>query len=213
MKLSILLLITGIVSSHIPVNAQDQIQFSLFPGYHVINSDQPTPEDNKTNWIFGGNVSLSTEYKGYPIELSVGYSEGNSRVHKLVASIDIPNPPTYGVNLLYRTLPIEAYRKFQLGKRFKVLAGLNLTFQHRILQYDERFSIGNDRLFSIGLGLSSKIQTNLFTFNSGNGAIFGNLAVRWTEFIFHDANGRDLDDFTLRHVAISPQIGIAWSLK
>lgn len=45
----------------------------------------------------------------------------------------------------------------------------------------------------------------------GNGHTFVNLAVRWTEFIYHDAKNRNLDDFTLRHVSISPQLEVSYS--
>lgn len=198
--------------------AQPQVQISLFPGYHLINSDQPAVGDNasKTNWVFGGNVSLQTTYRGNPIELTVGYQEGNSTIFTFVSTAELFDPTTYDFDLRYRTLPVEILYRHKINTRFELLGGINVAAQHRIIHYsgnDERINFPNDRLLSLGIGLSGKLRTQLFTFSSENGAVFANLSARWTEFIFHNKRGRKLDDFTLRHLTVYPEIGVKFNLN
>lgn len=209
MKFISLFLALLLIVPHISV-AQSQWQISLFPGYHLINSDKPAVGDNayKTNWIFGGTVSLTTEYQGQPIEITAGYSEGNSTVNTFISTSEQFDPPSFDIELRYRALPIEALYRHQISERVTLLGGINLTAQHRVLQYDEKFNIPNDRLLSFGMGLSGKIRAILSTFSSGNGAVFGSLSARWTEYIVHNKRGRKLDDFTLRHLTVYPEIGV-----
>lgn len=190
--------------------AQHQVQISLYPGYHLINSDKPAVGDNayKTNWIFGGTVSLITEYQGHPVEITAGYSEGNSIVYTFISTAEHFDPPTYDIELRYRTLPVDALYSYQISERVTLLGGINMAAQHRVLQYDESFNISNDRLLSFGVGLSGKMRATLSTFKSGNGAVFGSLSARWTEYIIHNKRGRKLDDFTLRHLTVYPEIGV-----
>ncbi|MCH8569529.1 MAG: hypothetical protein LAT67_14750 [Balneolales bacterium] len=39
-------------------SAQESIGFSVFPGYHILNSDQVSgsPNVSQTDWVFGGNL-------------------------------------------------------------------------------------------------------------------------------------------------------------
>jgi len=72
--------------------------------------------------------------------------------------------------------------------------------------------MNNKHLFSFGIGLTGKIQSLLKEFQNGKGAIFVNLTARWTEYLIHNARERNVDDFTLRHVTLAPQIGVSWNL-
>ncbi len=194
--------------------AQNQVRISLFPGYLLINSDKPAVGDDasKTDWVFGGNVSLTTEYRGLPIEVAVGYSEGNSTVYTYFSTAEHLNPPSFDIDLRYRTLPVEAFYRHQISEGITLLGGLNMTAQHRVLQYDESFNVPNDRLLSFGIGLSGIVRADFFTFSSGNGSVFGSVSSRYTEFLIHHANGRNLDDFTMRHLTLSPEIGVHFKM-
>jgi len=194
------------------VNAQERFEFSVFPGYHVINSDKISTDQNRSqsDWVFGGSLAARFRLNNIPLEYSIGYSYGKSTVHEENYSIGFD--PTYSVDLRYRTLPQEIFWVNSISDRFELLAGINLTVQDRTLMYSN-LDIENDRLFSMGIGLSGKIHMVLNTFSSGNGTVFLNLAARWTEFLYHDAKNRDLSDFTLRHVTLSPQIGISYTIN
>lgn len=194
------------------ITAQQNIHISVFPGYHVINSDEVSGASNfsKTNWIFGGKISVRSTIRDIPLEFTAGYSHGSSTVMESTTTIGIIQD--YSIRLRYKTLPAEVLWVNKLNNKVDFLIGINLTAQHRTLIYRD-YDIGNDRLFSLGAGLSGKLHTNLHTFNSGKGSVFGNVSIRWTEFLYHHENGRNLDDFTLRHVAVSPEIGVSFDIN
>lgn len=209
--LIILVFILGLMLFYNPLKAQHQIEINFFPGYHLINSDHPSSDRDKTNWVFGGSASFRTQVWEYPIAFSLGYTQGQSMVHQYESNTDILGPD-YKVHLRYQTIPIEAFYIHTLNRNTEVLAGINFTPQYRTLLY-ENINIDNDRLLSFGVGLSGEIKTDFVSFDSGRKVLFGSLAARWTEFLFHHANGRDMDDFNLRHVALAPQIGFSWNLN
>ena len=193
--------------------AQDRFEISLFPAYHVINSDKVSaaPNVSRTDWVFGGNITARFRIRDLPLAYSIGYSQGKSTI--LETDFRIPPPiSNYSVDLRYRTLPQELFLVTAISDRVGLLTGINVTAQDRTLQYTG-LDLKDDRLFSMGVGLSGKIHMVLNSFSSGNGHTFVNLAVRWTEFIYHDANNRNLDDFTLRHVSVSPQFGVSYSFN
>lgn len=192
--------------------AQERFEISLFPAYHVINSDKVSaaPNVSRTDWVFGGNITARFRIRDLPLAYSIGYSEGQSTI--LEANFQSPSASDYSVDLRYRTLPQELFLVTAISDKVGLLTGINVTAQDRTLQYTG-LDLKDDRLFSMGIGLSGKIHIVLNSFSSGNGHTFVNLAVRWTEFIYHDANNRNLDDFTLRHVSVSPQFGVSYSFN
>jgi len=192
--------------------AQERFEISLFPAYHLINSDKVSaaPNVSRTDWVFGGNITARFRIRDLPLAYSIGYSEGKSTI--LETDFRIPSASDYSVDLRYRTLPQELFLVTAISDRVGLLTGINVTAQDRTLQYTG-LDLKDDRLFSMGVGLSGKIHMVLNSFSSGNGHTFVNLAVRWTEFIYHDANNRNLDDFTLRHVSVSPQFGVSYSFN
>lgn len=190
--------------------AQDNLQVSVFPGYHVINSDNVSmsSDASKTSWVFGGSIATRLRIWNIPLEYSIGYSYGKSTVFE--RNFTLGFDPFYSVDLRYRTLPQELFRVYPISDKIELLAGINVTAQDRTLQYSNPDN-EDDRLFSMGLGLSGKIHLVLDRSSSGNREVFLNLSARWTEFIYHDARNRNLDDYTLRHVTLSPQIGFSYS--
>jgi hypothetical protein len=196
--------------------AQHRFKTSLFPGYHVLNSDKITHYDSnsdvspKTNFVIGGKLTWQTEFGGHLMDISMGYLHGKSIVFEGSSSLE-SDAGRKAIALKYNTLPFEVMRVFGLHEKTELSLGINVAVQHRIVEY-ETYNIPKDRLLSFGAGLSGNIQTQLKTFRHDNGYIFGSLAFRWTEYMVHDAKGRDLDDFTLRHVTLSPQIGIAFNI-
>ncbi|SMO66696.1 hypothetical protein [Gracilimonas mengyeensis] len=212
MKVSLIFILFGVMSLiYQPLNAQHQFSVSLFPGYNVINNDQPTSKNKQTNWVFGGTISFDKQIKNQPLSFSLSYLQGKSTIFKIRTNIG-PVQPNYEVLLRYQTIPIEAFYVHSIGQKTELLTGINFTPQYRTLLY-ERINIKNDRLLSLGFGLSGKVKTDFATFNGGQGVLFGSVAARWTEFLFHHANGRNVDDFSLRHVVVSPQIGMSWNLN
>lgn len=197
---------------HENASAQNRFDFAVFPGYHVVNSDKISADTDvsQTDWIFGGSIAARFRINDIPLEYSIGYSYGKSTILERVFTIGFERD--YTIDLRYRTLPQEIFWVNSLSERIELLSGINLTAQDRTLQYSN-MDIEDDRLFSIGIGLSGKLHMVLNKFNSGNGLIFINLSVRWTEFIYHDAKNRNLDEFTLRHVTISPQLGVSYSFN
>lgn len=217
MRYSVFILLAFIsLSLTSQTKAQHHFQVSLFPGYHVINSDEVFPRKSnsdvnpKTNFMSGGKLTWKTQYKNHPLYVSMGYLQGKSLILEGYTTIG-PDFGRKAISLRYRTLPFEVMRIFDLNERTELSFGINTAMQHRIIEF-ETYDIPDDRLLSFGAGLSGKIQTQLKTFRSDNGYIFGSLAFRWTEYIVHDANGRNLDDFTLRHITLSPQIGVALTI-
>lgn len=198
------------------LQAQDQISVSLFPGYHVINTDKFVPvkryDNFKTSLVFGGLISTRTEMQGHPFEISIGYSQGKSKAYEYYSTLEDGYWPNHSADLRYQKIPMEALFILPISSKTEVLAGVNIAAHYRTLIYNN-VSINNDRLLSFGIGLTGKIQTNLKNFDDGKGAIFGNLTARWTEYLIHDANGRNVKDFTLRHLTLIPQLGLNWSLN
>jgi hypothetical protein len=194
------------------VLAQEKVEFAVFPGYHLINSDKVAtdPDIFQTDWVFGGNIAVRFRINNIPLAYSIGYSQGKSTILKTGFSSE--TDPSYSLDLRYRTLPQEILLVNSISDRIELLTGINVTAQDRTLQYSN-LNIKDDRLFSMGIGLSGKINLMLNSFSSDKGIVFMNLSARWTEFIYHDAKNRNLDDFTLRHVTLSPQIGVSYSIN
>lgn len=194
------------------VNAQERFEFSIFPGYHVVNSDKISTDPNvsQTDWIFGGSMGTRFRINNLPLSYEIGFSYGKSTILERINAITLESG--YYVDLRYRTLPQEIFWIHSISDKMELLTGVNVTVQDRTLMYSDT-DIKDDRLFSMGIGLSGKVHLVLGTFNSGNGMVFINLSARWTEFVYHDEKNRNLDDFTLRHVTISPQIGVSYSFK
>jgi len=194
------------------VKAQERFEFSIFPGYHVVNSDKISTDPNvsQTDWIFGGSMGTRFRINDLPLEYTIGFSYGNSTILERFNAITLES--SYSVDLRYRTLPQELFWIHSISDKIELLTGVNVTAQDRTLMYSDA-DIKDDRLFSMGIGLSGKVHLVISTFNSDNGMVFINLSARWTEFIYHDEKYRNLDDFTLRHVAVSPQIGVSYNIK
>jgi len=169
---SVLTLIFAAALLHEKAEAQENLQISFFPGYHVFNSDKisANPNASQTDWIFGGNLATRFGINNIPVEYSIGYSQGNSRVVELQSNFPEMNP-TQTVDLRYRTLPQELLWVKPITDRIELLTGINVTAQQRTLMYSLS-EVEEDRLFSIGLGLSGKLHMVLTRFNSGNGSLF-----------------------------------------
>lgn len=213
------LIIAGIFSLFLctEVKAQNQVKISLFPGYHAINSDEVYPQREhseitpKTNFIAGISAAYKTIIKDSPLQFNVGYSFGQSLVYKYRTAADIYIPNPVSADLRYSTLPIEAFWIHSMNEQTDFYLGPNLVFQHRTVLFTNA-EIPNDRLLSVGIGISGKAQRILSTFKSNNGHIFAALGFRWTEFVFHHANGRNVDDFTMRHLTLTPQLGLSLNI-
>ena len=192
--------------------AQERFEFSIFPGYHVVNSDKISndPGVSQTDWILGGKMGTRFRINNLPFAYAIGFSYGKSTILERFNAITLESG--YSVDLRYRTLPQEIFWSHSISDKMELLTGINVTAQDRTLMYSDA-DIKDDRLFSMGIGLSGKVHLVLNTFNSDNGIIFFNLSARWTEFIYHDEKNRILDDFTLRHVTLSPQIGFSYSIN
>lgn len=203
---SVIMLLFFIVQT---TEARQNVQFSFFPGYHVVNSDQASGDSRvgQTNWIFGGNAAFQKTLKNIPLEVVIGYSEGKSTIFETSFTIDFTE--NYSVDLRYRTVPVEVLWVNNITDRFRLLTGINLAAQHRSLIYYD-LDIDDDRLLSFGFGLSGRASLAVREFDDGNGRVFVTLSARWTEFLFHDSNDRHTDDFTYRHVLISPQLGFVY---
>ncbi len=191
------------------VEAQSDIQFSAFPGYHLINSDKISADSgvSQTDWIFGGSLAARFRANDIPFEYAIGYSQGTSTI--LETSHGFDPMISHSVDLRYRTIPQELFWVTSLSERIELLTGVNITAQDRTFKYSFP-EVDDDRLFNLGLGLSGKLHMVLSEFGSGNGYTFLNLSARWTEFIYHDAQGRSLDDFEMRHLVVSPQFGVSY---
>ena len=189
---------------------QQRGSVSVFPGYHIVNSDivSGATEVGQADWVVGGNVALRPTIRGIPFEVTVDYSHSHTTIYEVNFTHE-QIYANYAIDLRYRSIPVELLFLHQLTERFELLGGINVTPQDRTHHYSGR-DIEEDRLFSMGLGLSGKAVMTIFSFEGG-GTVFGAFSVRWTEFIYHDARNRMLDDFTLRNVLISPQIGYAIS--
>lgn len=188
-------------------SAQTRIQSSFNTGYHVINTDvvSESPHVSSTDWNYGGTLAGQFNIQAIRFELNVGYNYGRSTIYEVSHTFGFS--PTYSLDLRYRTVPMELFWVNSLSNRIELLAGVNITVQDRTLLF-AGVDIDNDRLFSMGVGLSSKIRAILNEFSSGKGGVFIDLSARWTEFVFHHSNGRNMDNFTLRHITLSPNVGI-----
>lgn len=145
------------------------------------------------------------------MEVSVGYSWGNSIVRPYNTKPGGYYIP-YKFNLRYQTIPVEALYIHRLNERVELMTGLNISGQYRKLFLQDGTTKKNEHLFRFGIGLTSKIQSMLKEFENGKGAIFVNLTARWTEYLIDDADDRSLNDYRLRHVTLTPQIGFSWNL-
>jgi hypothetical protein len=192
--------------------AQDRFEFSVFPGYKVINSDEisAVAEVSQTDWSVGGSMAARFRINNRPFQYEVGFSYGKSTVLEQVDPFNLSL--SNAVDLRYRTLPQEIFYIHNVSDRIELLTGVNVTAQDRTVMHSN-LDIKDDRLFSMGIGLSGKIRMILNRFDSGNGLVFMNLSARWTEFIYHDEKSRDLSDFTLRHLTLSPQIGVSYNMN
>ena len=192
--------------------AQQQISISLFPGYHKTNSNDVISfgSTSKVIYIFGSTVSARSSLLGFPMEVSVGYSWGKSILRPYDTKPDGYYIP-YKFNLWHQTVPIEALYIHQLNKNIEVMGGLNFSGQYRKLFLKDGTNKNNEHLFRFGIGLTGKIQSNLKEFKNGKGAVFVNLTARWTEFLIDDADYRSLNNYTLRHLTLAPQIGFLWN--
>jgi hypothetical protein len=190
------------------MHAQTGIQISFDPGYYLYNSDNVFKSSDKSalDWTFGGHVSLLTGIKGLPVELSAGLLQGTSTFYSFQRVIGIPL--SFSAKMTYRALPIELLLMRDIGSGLRLSGGINITAHHRIIT-SKGAPLPDDRLFSLGAGLTGRIQTDILTFASGSGSVFLNLTVRWTEYLYHHSRGRIMDDFTLRHLVVSPRIGVA----
>jgi len=208
----ILLLLILTVFFYEKAEAQKNLQVSFFPGYHAINSDKLSSDPNvtQTDWIYGGSIGTRFQINNIPLEYVIGFSHGRSTILEQINAKNIGT--IYTVDLRYRTLPQEIFFVHSLSDRIQLLTGVNVTAQDRTLMYSG-VDIKNDRLFSMGIGLSGKVHLVLATFGPGNSKVYMNLSARWTEFIYHNEKNRILDDFTLRHVTLSPQIGVSYRFK
>lgn len=193
-------------------SAQNRIQSSFNTGYHVINTDvvSESPNVSSTDWNYGGTLASQFNIRAIRFEINVGYNYGRSTIYEVSNTISFS--PTYSLDLRYRTVPMEFFWVNTLSNRIELLAGMNMAFQDRTLLF-AGVDIDNDRLFSMGVGLSGKIRAILNEFSSGNGGVFFDVSARWTEFVFHDSNGRNLDNFKLRHITLSPNLGIYYKLN
>ncbi|HBQ59095.1 MAG TPA: hypothetical protein DD671_05575 [Balneolaceae bacterium] len=216
-NLLVLIIISFTLFKCTDLKAQNSVNISLFPGYHVINSDEVYPQrehsdiNPKTNFIAGISAAYQTLVKDYPIQFNLSYSFGQSMVYKYRTAADIYIPNPVSADLRYSTLPIEAFWVHSRNEKTDFYLGPNLVFQHRTFLFTNA-EIPNDRLLSVGIGISGKAQRILNTFKSNNGHIFAALGFRWTEFVFHHANGRNVDDFTMRHLTLTPQLGLSLNL-
>ncbi|TVQ15884.1 MAG: hypothetical protein EA364_01060 [Balneolaceae bacterium] len=187
--------------------AQERPHYSIFPGYLLVNSDQPSAARgiSGARWVFGASVARQKRINGRIFEFSLAYAHGHSTIYRRVYS----NPPyvitTSTVSNRYRSIPFEVLLVRPLNRKTELKVGANMVLQDRTLFY-RKIDISDDRLLSFGLGLSAKFSTNLYTFDSGS-YFFTNLGLRWTEFIFHDKKNRNLDGYTFRHIVLSPAIG------
>ena len=194
------------------VSAQSRIQTSFNTGYHLVNTDQVSdnPSVATTDWSFGGTLASQFTIQSSRLEYSIGYMYGRSTIYEVNNSIGFN--PSYTLDLSYRSVPFELFWVHRVSNRVELLGGINIIAQYRTLLYSG-VDIEDDRLFSLGVGLSSKVRTILNEFNMGKGGLFFDMSIRWTEFIFHHANGRYLDDFTLRQITLSPQFGIYYNFN
>jgi|GEM_PF-1750474 hypothetical protein len=62
--------------------AQKPLSISLFPGYHIGNSNDVISfgTASKITYIFGSTISTRSNFIGFPMEVSLGYSWGSSIV-------------------------------------------------------------------------------------------------------------------------------------
>jgi hypothetical protein len=199
--------------------AQQRFQFSVYPAYHAVNTDEISadPKVSQTNWTFGGTAAVRSHLHGIPLELSIGFSYGQATVREAINTLN--QFQSYSIDLRYRSVPAEILLITRLGDGFDLATGINLTAQDRTLIFRLAGPASNirdlrdDRLFSFGLGLSGRLYADLYRFRSGNGSVFANVSVRWTEYVFHDNQNRNLDDFTLRHVTVGLHAGVAFQLR
>jgi hypothetical protein len=193
--------------------AQKPFSISLFPGYHIGNSNDVISfgTASKITYIFGSTISTRSNFMGFPMEVSLGYSWGNSIVRPYNTKPGGYYIP-YKFDFWYQTIPVEALYIHPLNDNVELMGGLNISGQYRKLFLQDGTSMNNEHLFNFGIGLTGKIQSVLKKFQNGKGAIFGNLTARWTEYFIHNSRGRNVDDFTIRHVTLAPQIGVSWNL-
>ena len=100
-------------------------------------------------------------------------------------------------------------RVFKLTDLFEFSAGLNIVPQYRTLIYDfENISPQNDRLLSIGMGISGKLSlVEAYSETRKRGIVLG-VSARWTGFFIHNARNRLIDGYRYSHFLISPNIGV-----
>lgn len=195
-------------------HAQESMQLALHPGYHLINSDNFSESEtvSQVNWVFGGDISYRSAYNHIPYELSIGYNWGKSHIYTLVSTSEIGNPPKYKVYARYQVLPLNIMWIHPVSPSLELMAGINITSQFRTMIFDD-LPISNDRLYSLGAGLTGKVHWSIIQLNDNKGSLFLDLSLRYTEFLIHQARGRNLDDFELRFVTVSPAIGMRVSLN
>lgn len=194
------------------LSAQSRIQTSFNTGYHLVNTDQASdnPSVSTTDWSFGGSMASQFTIQSSRFEYSIGYMYGRSTIYEVNYTLGFD--PTYTLDLRYRSVPFELFWVYRATSRIELLGGFNVIAQNRTLLYSG-VDIEDDRLFSLGVGLSSKVRTILNEFNMGKGGLFFDMSIRWTEFVLHHANGRHMDDFKPRHITLSPQLGIYYNFN
>lgn len=198
------LLLSFLLSYTVAANGQTPVKVSASPGFIVLNTDQVSANDNfsETQFIFGGTVSLFTQFLGNPVQVNIGYSRGESTIFSQTI---MTNGTGYSINQRYNSIPVEALFTRRIAERAVLAAGLNTVMQYRTLLYNGIDS-DDDRILSFGTGLSAQVQLELNEHLSGRLRTVLTLAGRWTEFFIHDSNGRDTSDYMYRHIIFSPQL-------
>lgn len=202
-----------VISAQSTTLAQERLLVSAFPGFNVINSDYVTgvSDEKRLRWGIGGRIALQRSLNGVPLEISVGFTHSRSTVFE--SDIRIGTMQNYSIDLRYNTIPVELLWVNRVTDRVEFSAGINVTPQYRSILLDsEQINLQDDRLLSFGAGLSGRTSLILSRFDSGNGAVYGNLSIRWTEFLFHNSRNRNTDDFSFRHLVITPQVGVVYYL-
>lgn len=215
-SISIVLLFPAVLT------AQSSWQASFDPGYYLVNSDRvfASGEQTKLAWSWGGKVGHRFQVDGKQVLISLGYSGGQTEVMK-IPLIDGPDLISREViKLRQHLVPVELFWIHEIKGGIEVATGINLVGMHRII--NAQFDIENgqispasddDRLFSLGAGLSGRIRADVARFGTSNeDRLFVTLSARWTEFLYNQARGRNLDDFYVRHLIVNPGVGINLAL-
>lgn len=198
-----ILLLSVLLGFTMATYGQTPVNVSASTGFIVVNTDQVSQNEDisKAQFIYGGTVSLFTQFFGRSAQVNIGYSRGESTIFSQFDTDDIS---LFRFKHRYNTIPLEVLLTQRISDWIVIAAGVNTVMQYRTLIYGE---IDRDRLLSFGTGLSMQIQLELNEHRSGRMQTIFTLSGRWTEFFLHDSNGRDISDYSYRHILISPNLG------